>query len=243
MSEPKPKKIVSRSVVIALGIICVVLLGSLAYFVVADNSTQNSYNNLENQNKQLQESNANLQDQNRQLQTWLNGNETMLNQTQAWLLGNESSPTQTETWLKGNETLLNQTQAWLAGNESLLFLTENWLNGNVTYYGSPELGLTDLTVEDNRTNPQTPNLYINGVVQNFGIGNSSESGSLNQLPTFGWIQVEAYHGDGSLALNSHREEIGNIVGQSSMNVTMNLYYNGTPITSWTINLGIVYILD
>ncbi len=117
MNETKPKKMVSRNVAIALGSICIVLVAPIAYFTVTGISATNSYNNLKDQNKQLQ--------------TWLNGNETMLNQTQTWLLGNESSPTQTETWLKGNETLLNQTQAWLDGNETMLNQVQNQVN-NVT---------------------------------------------------------------------------------------------------------------
>ena len=69
MSEPKPKKIVSRSVAITLGTICIVLVALIAYFTVTGISATNSYNNLKDQNKQLQ--------------TWLDKNETLLNQTQA----------------------------------------------------------------------------------------------------------------------------------------------------------------
>jgi|SRR5271157_751425 len=59
MSE---KKMVRRSVALALGIICILLIAFIAYFSITGISAQNSYNNLQNQNKQLQ--------------TWLNGNET-----------------------------------------------------------------------------------------------------------------------------------------------------------------------
>jgi archaellum component FlaF (FlaF/FlaG flagellin family) len=88
MENPQPtgtklRKTVNRNVAIALGIICIMLVALITYFTVTGISTQNSYNNLQNQN--------------RQLQTWLDGNETVLNQTQ--------------TWLTGNETLLSQTQA------------------------------------------------------------------------------------------------------------------------------------
>jgi predicted transcriptional regulator len=68
-SETKPKKVVGRNVAIALGIICILLIAFIAYFSITGISAQNSYNNLQNQNKQLQ--------------TWLDGNETLLNQTQA----------------------------------------------------------------------------------------------------------------------------------------------------------------
>ena len=62
------KKIVSRNVALSLGIICVVLTALIAYFTATGISAQRSYNDLQNQNKQLQ--------------TWLNGNETLLSQTQ-----------------------------------------------------------------------------------------------------------------------------------------------------------------
>jgi hypothetical protein len=65
MSE---KKMVRRSVAVALGIICIILVASLAETLVV----------LDGANQQ----NTNLQNQNKQLQTWLDGNETLLNQTQ-----------------------------------------------------------------------------------------------------------------------------------------------------------------
>jgi cell division protein FtsL len=52
-TETRPKRVIRRSVAIALGLICIVLIALVAYFAVAGVSAQNSYNNLENQNKQL----------------------------------------------------------------------------------------------------------------------------------------------------------------------------------------------
>ena len=69
LAETRTKKNIGRNVAIALGIICILLIAFTAYFAVTGISAQNSYNNLQNQNKQLQ--------------TWINGNETLLNQTQA----------------------------------------------------------------------------------------------------------------------------------------------------------------
>jgi predicted PurR-regulated permease PerM len=77
MSEripPLPKKMVSRNVAMALGIICIMLIALIAYFSITGISAQNSYTNLQNQDKQLQ--------------AWLDGNETLLNQTETWLNGN-----------------------------------------------------------------------------------------------------------------------------------------------------------
>jgi len=118
MNETKPKKMVSRNVAIALGIICIVLVALIAYFTVTGISATNSYDNLQNQNRQLQ-------DQIGQLRTWLNGNETLLNQTQ--------------TWLDENGTLLNQTQAniiSLQNQVSSLNSQISQLASNITYYNS-----------------------------------------------------------------------------------------------------------
>jgi predicted PurR-regulated permease PerM len=53
MSEPKPKKMVSRNVAVALGIICIILIAFVAYFAVTDISAQKSISNLQSQVKDL----------------------------------------------------------------------------------------------------------------------------------------------------------------------------------------------
>ena len=70
MSE---KKVVSRNIAIALGIICIILAVSLVGAIADYTSiiTTKDY-------------------QINQLQTWLSGNETLLNQTQKWLNGNKT---------------------------------------------------------------------------------------------------------------------------------------------------------
>ena len=65
MSE---KKMVSRNVAMALGIICIILIALIAYFTVSGISAQNSYNNLQNQNNQLQSDKRGLQNNNTALQ-------------------------------------------------------------------------------------------------------------------------------------------------------------------------------
>jgi hypothetical protein len=77
-SETKPKRMVRRSVVIALGIICIILavslVGAFEYFTPIINDKNSMI--------------ASLQNQNGQLQTYLNGSETLLTQTQTWLFDN-----------------------------------------------------------------------------------------------------------------------------------------------------------
>lgn len=82
MNETKPKKMVSRNVAVALGIICIILIAGMVeiwfYYLVQDIKKDETITELNNQIFRL-----NLENQNNQLQTWLNGNETLLRQTQA----------------------------------------------------------------------------------------------------------------------------------------------------------------
>jgi hypothetical protein len=72
------KKVVSRTVAIALGVVCIILVaglgGAIAYYTTTINGKDNTITTITNQKNQLQ--------------TYLNGNETLLNQTQRWLLSN-----------------------------------------------------------------------------------------------------------------------------------------------------------
>lgn len=106
MSEIEPRKMVSRNVAVALGIICILLIAVVAYFSITGISAQNSYNNLQNQNNQLQ--------------AWLNGNESELYQAQNWLSGNITS-------LTGNITTL---QSQVNNLTSIINLANSivWLN-------------------------------------------------------------------------------------------------------------------
>jgi hypothetical protein len=86
------KKMVRRSVAIALGIICLILVASLvgafAYYMPMINDKNDTIMSLNSRVSQLSYSVTNLQSQNNQLQADLDGNETLLNQTQGWLEGN-----------------------------------------------------------------------------------------------------------------------------------------------------------
>jgi uncharacterized coiled-coil protein SlyX len=136
MSEQKPeKKVVSRTVAIAIGIIAIVLVVSLVGAMANYNSIINGKDNTI----------TTTTNQRNKLQTYLNGNSTLLGQTQTWLNGNKTLLTQTQKWLNGNETLLSQTQTWLEGNitycnsqitnlQNQKTQLENWLNGNETNY-------------------------------------------------------------------------------------------------------------
>ena len=150
-TETKPKRMSRKSVAVALGIICILLIaglgGAVAYYTVKLNDKENQINSANNTISQL---NATLTVQN---STIWSLNEIITNLT--------NKENQLQTWLDENETLLNQTQTWLNGNVTLL-LAENitsyeaqisslnaqiaqlktWLSGNVTAYQN-EIALYD----------------------------------------------------------------------------------------------------
>jgi DNA-binding transcriptional ArsR family regulator len=104
VNETKPKKVVGRSVAIALGIICILLIAFVAYFSITDISAQNNYSNLQNQNKQLQK--------------WLDGNLTLLNQTQMWLGGNITAYNQLQDEVSSIYILGTKNSTVLVNNET-----------------------------------------------------------------------------------------------------------------------------
>ena len=212
MSEKELKKMVRRSVAVALGIICIILIaclgGAMAYYTLAisdrDNTIASKNNQIDSLNSQISQSRSNVTS----LQTWLNGNETLLNQT--------------ETWLDDNVTYYNSQ------------ITN--LQNQLKTFQRPILGFSNLTAEDNRTNPNNPFLQVQGAIHNFGINGTLAS-----------LYVKAYHNDGSAALEE--EQIPNntypflyIDGQSSINVNLSYYYNGSALASWTIVAEEIYII-
>jgi predicted PurR-regulated permease PerM len=74
-SQTIPKKLVSRNVAIALGIICIILVvgvvGAFAYYMPMINDKNNTISSLNTQISQSTTNNTNLQ-------SWLVGNETLL---------------------------------------------------------------------------------------------------------------------------------------------------------------------
>jgi prefoldin subunit 5 len=145
MSVPKPSRVVRRSVAVALGIICIILIaclgGAMAYYTLAisdrDNTIASKNNQIDSLNSQISQLRSNVTS----LRAWLDGNETLLSQT--------------ETWLNGNITYYN----------SQITNLQSQLNN----FTKVILGLSDLSAEDNRTIPGTPYLQIKGTIHNFGI--------------------------------------------------------------------------
>jgi len=149
MTETRQRKVVSRRVAIALGVIAIVLFASLAGTIVNYTAIISGKDNtITNYETQLQK----LTNRENQLVTWLTDNETLLNQTLKWLNGNvtqltsqinhlnsqiqalENQENQLLTWLVSNETLLGRTQEWLNDNRTLLSVCTSPQAGNAINY-------------------------------------------------------------------------------------------------------------
>jgi hypothetical protein len=107
MTEQKPeKKVVSRTVATALGVIAIILavglVGAVADYTSIINGKDNIITTLTNQNNQLD--------------IWLNGNKTLLTQIERWLAGNETLLDQTEA---NNTNLQNQVESYNSTINSL----------------------------------------------------------------------------------------------------------------------------
>jgi cell division protein FtsB len=128
MSE---KKMVGRNVAMALGIVCIILMALIAYFTVTGISAQNSYNNL--------------QDQNKQLQTWLDENETLLTQTQA-------NNTNLQDQMDNLTSILNlkKSSVWYNGTLEInhLPLEPTMLYENAPYAGSVSVYASSLPTSE-----------------------------------------------------------------------------------------------
>jgi len=133
------KKIVRKSVAIALRIICIILVaglgGAMAYYMMAINNKNSQLNTLTNENNQLQ--------------TWLDGNMTSLIRREIWLADNithyNSQINSLNSQITGLTNGKNQLQTWLNGNitgyekeisslNAQINQLQTWLDGNITSY-------------------------------------------------------------------------------------------------------------
>ncbi|HVP16956.1 MAG TPA: helix-turn-helix domain-containing protein [candidate division Zixibacteria bacterium] len=144
-AETKPKKMNNRSIALALGTICIILIASLgvamAYYTMTINSKDATISKLNatmaNEINTIASLNANitnLTNERNQLQTWLDGNETLLSQTQA---NNTSLQNQNANLTSEMEFIINPTVA------SILFLNESLVLYNQTI-SQPADSYTDI---------------------------------------------------------------------------------------------------
>jgi cell division protein FtsB len=221
-SETKPKKVVGRSVAIALGIICILLIASIAYFSITGISSQNNYNNLQNQNKQLQK--------------WLDGNETLLNQTQA---NNTNLQNQIDSLNSDVTNLQNQANNFRIGgtenstifaNNEIVHTNENvydaHLGENLTILGevrgayAPSAGYVSVHISSDNNSTYV----VLGVPFAFN-GTNSDSTYIS-FPTYDRINV----GFGGTVVfpvspTSYTEiYFGSSIGEATLTITITYYY-------------------
>jgi prefoldin subunit 5 len=227
------KKGVSRRVSIALETVCIILIvclvaatSSYSWQINNKNDTISSLNSeIASSNSEIASLNSQIADQNKTISS-LNSNITSLQNQNYQLL----------TCLVGNITLLVQTENSLFNNtvyyDYQIMNLQNQLKNlqnQLKTFQEPTLGFLNLTAQDNRTIPDSPYLHVKGTVHNFG------SDATTSVPGAYVLYVKAYHNDGSVALDAWAF-LGDINGQSSIDVDMNFYYNGTALASWTLSI-------
>jgi cell division protein FtsB len=210
------KRVAGRSAAMALGIICVLLIASTAYFGITGISAQNSYNTLQNQNKQLQK--------------WLDGNETLLNQTQA---NNTNLQNQIDSLNSNATNLQNQVNNFHIGS------TENstiWVNNEIVhtneivYDAEASENLTLIGVVRAVNVPSAGYVSVRVSSNNnstfVGLGTPYVSGTNISFPTFDQFNV----GFGGTVvfpiLPTSFTEIyfGSSIGEATLTVTITYYY-------------------
>jgi predicted PurR-regulated permease PerM len=156
MGETKPRKMVGRSVAIAFGIVCIILIaglgGAMAYYTMTINNKNTTINQLNtttsdqiNTIASLNANVTNLTNEMNQLQTWLAGNVTSY---EAQISSLNAGITQLQTWLNGNETLLNQTQTDITNLQTLIVDQNNTidqLQSSATPYETLDFGEINIT--------------------------------------------------------------------------------------------------
>ena len=133
MSE---KKVVSRTIAIALGIICLILVVGLVGAVVNYTSILNEKNSTiatkDSQITSLNSQISSLQNQKNQLQKWLDANKTAVISLTSQISQMNSKIIDLQSQLPGNQTLISQIQALTNQKDQL----QTWLSGNVTSLNS-----------------------------------------------------------------------------------------------------------
>jgi chaperonin cofactor prefoldin len=219
MSE---KRVVSRNVAIALGIIVVIVLAGLV------GAAANYTSIINDKDSQIRT----LTNQKNQLQTWLNGNKTALSQISKIL-------NQTREWLDGNLTyyksLVNSKDSEIANLQNQISNLNSQVNSlnaqiinlqnQINSLKAPKLIPIDLRAEDNRPWLRTPYLHVHGYVCNVGTNTAYNSK----------IHVVAYQSGGVEAINTYIN-LGTMYGESWKSVDANIYYSGSALTSWTLRL-------
>jgi hypothetical protein len=233
------KKVVRRSVAIALGIACIILVAALGVVTFMGYS-QTATNSV-----------PSLQSQINQLQSWLDGNKTLLSQTQTWLEGNITDYNSRISDLQNEIASLNSTyndyvashQHTNSDHNSLQSTYNNYVNDHgytseqyqnlqtqitnlqnqIADLQAPNLIKVNLKSDDNRPFLQTPYLHVYGEICNVGTNTAYNCR----------LHVVAYQSGGVIAINTDIV-LSNIGGRSWVSVDGSPTYSGGSLTGWTI---------
>lgn len=210
------KKVVGRSVAIALGVVCFVLvvgiIGTMAYYTTAINDrntaydsyvsshshTNSEYNTL---NSQVSSLNAQIAD----LQNQVNSLNSQINSLNAQLASSQNT-------IASLNSQISSLNAQIAS-----------LQSQVSTLESPKLVKVNLVGDDNRPWFQTPYLHVYGYVCNVGSHTAYNCK----------LHVVAYQSGGVVAIDTYIN-FGSVGGESWTSVDSNVYYSGSDLTSWSI---------
>jgi polyhydroxyalkanoate synthesis regulator phasin len=223
MSE---KKVVSRNVAIALGIICVVLAVGLVGAITNYTSIISGEDNtIATKDSQIQT----LTSQKNQLQTWLDGNITYYNSQISSLNSQiadlQNQKNQLQTWLSGNITNYETQISSLNVQITDLRNQITDLRNQIDTLRAPKLIKVNLRADDVRhvySWDPDDNLHVYGQICNVGTNWAYNCK----------LHVVAYQ-SGVVAIDTHII-LGTIAGESWTSVDSTVYYSGSALTDWTI---------
>jgi len=219
LGETKPRKVIGKSVVIGLGIVCFLLVvgigGAMAYYTMKVNDKDNEIAQLTTATGLLNNNITKLMNEKSQLQTCLDENTTLLALTQDWLNDNV---TLYETQITGAYSQITNLENQVANLNSQI----QTLNSQIANLQAPKLIKVNLRADDSRPWLQTPYLHVYGEIVNVG-SNTARNCKLH---------VVAYQGS-VVAIDTYIT-MTNINGESWISVDSSVYYSGSSLTSSSI---------
>jgi uncharacterized protein YoxC len=224
--QTNPKRVVRRSVAIALGIICILLIASmgevLAYYGVIINDKEKGLGSANKTISQLNANVTNLQDQDKQLQTSLDGNETLLNQTEA---NNRSLQSQIDTLNSSVTNLQNQVNNFHIGS------TENsktWVSNEIVHLNENVTGhLIRISLGNGSVSQQT--------TENVSVTMPSWQTWFMDVPSAGYVSIR-------VSSNNNSTYVG-LVTSYRLNITTPNIFNSSyifvpqPLGQFNVDVG------
>jgi flagellar basal body-associated protein FliL len=210
MSETKPSKVVRQSIAITLVVACILLIaglgGAMAYYTKTINDKYNNYASSH---------------------SYTNDQYVFLNSTLRYYA-------ETHYYFNSDYENLNSIYENYVASHGHSNSEYDSLQSQVNNLTAAELVSVNLLADDNRTIPATPFLHVHGYVVNFGTNTAYGWGT--EMAAYIWvIYVVGYQSGGVEAIHT-LIYLPNISGRSWISVDSSLYYNGSALVSWNLNL-------